>query len=181
MVKSREERYRAVCDLFPELRVELIGGRVVVNDVGTWQHNTVISRLLFQIVDIAADHGWAIWPNITVFLESQADRYVPDLTVVPPDPLLEGDDAVHGSSTLLLVDVVAAGSAYDDHVIKPKSYALAGAPLYLVIDPFQQRVKLHSEPRDKGYAGETTVSAGKTLAMPYPWDCVLDTGRLLGS
>ena len=179
MIMPAEERHRMVRDLFPELRTELINGRIVVNETGTWQHNTIIAQALFQLTPVVRERGWEIWPNITVFLGPDADRYVPDLTIVPREPMMETDEAVHGSSTLLLVDVVAAGNAYDDHVVKPKGYGPGGVPLYLVIDPFQQLVKLHSEPHQGGYRQTTTEPAGARLRLPAPWHHTLDTGGLL--
>lgn len=179
MVRPVEERYRAVRDLFPELRIELVNGRIVVNEPGTWQHNTIIAQLLAQLAPLVAERGWEIWPNITVHLDEETDRYVPDLTIVPRDPAMATDQAVRGTSTLLLVDVVSAGNAYDDHVVKPMGYAPAGVPLYLVVDPFQQLLKLHSEPEPSGYARETVEPVGAPLPLPDPWDCLIDTSGLL--
>ncbi|WP_049556873.1 Uma2 family endonuclease [Nonomuraea sp. SBT364] len=179
MIRPVEERYRTVRDLFPELRIEMVGGRIVVNEPGTWQHNTIIAQVLFQLVPVVAERGWEIWPNISVFIGAEADRYVPDLTVVPQNPVMETDEAVHGRSTVLLVDVVAAGNAYDDHVVKPMSYAPAGVPLYLVIDPFQRMVKLHGGPEVSGYTQVTVEPVGVALHLPAPWDHTLDTGKLL--
>src|SRR5690606_16867567 len=110
MVRPVEERYRAVRDLFPELRIELVNGRIVVNEPGTWQHNTIIAQLLAQLAPLVAERGWEIWPNITVHLDEETDRYVPDLTIVPREPAMATDQAVRGTSTLLLVDVVSAGN-----------------------------------------------------------------------
>src|SRR5690606_11898658 len=179
MVRPVEERYRAVRDLFPELRIELVNGRIVVNEPGTWQHNTIIAQLLAQLAPLVAERGWEIWPNITVHLDEETDRYVPDLTIVPREPAMATDQAVRGTSTLLLVDVVSAGNAYDDHVVKPMGYAPAGVPLYLVVDPFQQLLKLHSEPEPSGYARETVEPVGAPLPLPDPWDCLIDTSGLL--
>ncbi|GAA4520392.1 MULTISPECIES: Uma2 family endonuclease [Nonomuraea] len=179
MIRPVEERYRTVRDVFPELRVELVNGRIVVNEPGTWQHNTIIAQLIAQLAPVVAGRGWEIWPNITVHLGDEADRYVPDLTIVPQEPVMETDEAVHGASTLLLVDVVSAGNAYDDHVIKPMGYAPAGVPLYLVVDPFQRLLKLHSDPAPSGYGRETVEPAGAPLTLPHPWDCAIDTTCLL--
>ncbi|MGN9839020.1 Uma2 family endonuclease [Nonomuraea sp. H19] len=178
MVRPLEERFRTVRDLLPDYRVETTGNRIVVHESGTWQHNTVLSRLLFQIVGPAAARGWEIWPNITVHLGEQADRYVPDLAVVPPSPRMAEDHAVHGDSTVLLVDVVSTSSTYDDYFVKPTGYAPAGVPLYLVIDPFQESATLFSEPGER-YGRETAVGAGEPLVLPAPWEFALDTGKLL--
>ncbi|MFG1704636.1 Uma2 family endonuclease [Nonomuraea sp. M3C6] len=181
MVGPLEERFRTVRDLLPEYRVETTKGRIVVNESGTWQHNTILSQLLFQIVGAAAERGWEIWPNITVHLGQHADRFVPDLAVVPRFPRMAEEHAVLGDSTLLLVDVVSAGSTYDDYYVKPNGYAPAGVPLYLVVDPFRRSVRLHSEPGGGKYGRETEANAGEPLFLPPPWGFALDTGKLLGA
>ncbi|TMS00741.1 Uma2 family endonuclease [Nonomuraea basaltis] len=179
MVRPLEERFRTVRDLLPEHRVERTAGRIVVNESGTWQHNRIMSRLLFQIVGTVAARGWEIWPNITVYLGEHADQYVPDLAVVPCSPRMEEDHAVHGDSTVLLVDVVSTSSTYDDYFVKPRGYAPAGVPLYLLIDPFQDAVRLFSEPAGPEYGRQTVAGAGERLLLPAPWGFALDTGELL--
>ncbi|MFC4007873.1 Uma2 family endonuclease [Nonomuraea purpurea] len=179
MVRPLEERFRTVRDLFPEFRVETRRGRLLVNESGTWQHNTILFQLLFQLVGPVAARGWEIWPNITVYLGQHADRYVPDLTVVPETPRMEEDHTVHGDSTLLLVSVVSASSFYDDYFVKPGDYSPNGVPFYLVIDPFRREVKLFSEPGGKEYGRETVAMGGEPLTLPDPWNLALDTGKLL--
>ncbi|MGW0806989.1 Uma2 family endonuclease [Nonomuraea sp. NPDC002799] len=181
MVRPLEERFRTVRDLFPEFRVETRRGRLLVNESGTWQHNTILSRLLFQIAAPAAGRSWELWPNITVHLGEHADRYVPDLAVVPESPRMEEDHAIHGDSTLLLVDVVSASSVYDAYFVKPRDYAPAGVPLYLVIDPFRRELTLFSEPGGRGYGRETAVPVGEPLRLPWPWQFTVDTGKLLNA
>lgn len=174
-----EDTYRRVCEAFPELRVELISGRVVVNEVPTGDHNNVIALLLMQIMGVVSERNWRIWTNIKMFLGSQADRYIPDLVIVPPKPRMWGDDEVYGDSTLLAVEVVSRSSSTDDHIVKPKNCALAEVPLYLLIDPFQDIAILLSHPTEKGYLQQTQVPLGKPLDLPEPWKITIDTGKLI--
>lgn len=181
MVRPLEERYRIVRELFPEFRIETVRGRIVVNEPGTWQHNTILSRTLFHLAPAVAGRGWEIWPNITVYLGPDDDRYVPDLTVVAPGPRLHEEHAVHGDSTILLVDVVTVATTYDVYFVKPRSYARGGVPLYLVVDPFQRRVTLFSGPGGACYRTEAVVPLGDPLPLPDPWDLTVDTAVLTGA
>ncbi|SDJ64834.1 Putative restriction endonuclease [Nonomuraea maritima] len=177
MAGPLEERFRTVRDLLPDYRVETTGGRIVVNESGTWQHNTIVFRLIRLLIGTVVDRGWEIWPNITV-CTGGVDRYVPDLVVVPRSPLMRFDHAVQGDSTLLVADVVSADSAYDDHYVKPCGYAPAGVPLYLVLDPFQGAATLFGEPSGGKYRSETVAAAGEPLVLPAPWDRAVDTAAL---
>lgn len=177
MAAPLEERFRLVRDLLPEYRVETTRGRLLVNESGTWQHNTLLFRIWCRLIGTVVERGWEIWPNITVYLGKQADRYVPDLAVVPGTPRMHLDHAVQGDSTLLLVDVVSAGSTYDDYHVKPGGYAPAGVPLYLVVDPFRNAVKLFSEPGPREYGRETVAAGCEPLFLPAPWGTSLEPGE----
>lgn len=178
MAGPLEERYRTVRDLLPEYRVEMARGRIVVNESGTWQQNTIVFGLMRQLIGPAVERGWELWSDITVYLEQHADRYVPHLTVVPRCPRMRMDHAVYGDSTLLIVDVMSAGTAYEHYHVKPNGYASAGAPLYLVADPAQRTIRLYSGPGPHRYGGEVTAGAGQPLQLPAPWRLALTTRGL---
>ncbi|MEV4896866.1 Uma2 family endonuclease [Nonomuraea sp. NPDC055795] len=171
-------KYRAACQLFPDDRVELIRGRIVVNDVPTWKHNKIVSRLLKQIVAKAAEEEWELGTNTKLFLGAQKDRYIPDLTVAPAEPRMWGDDEIHAGDTLLVVEVVSPSSVHDDYAIKPKEYAIAGVQAFLRIDPMEATASIHSRPAPDGYTIVVTVALGNPLEMPAPWNLTLDTAQL---
>ncbi|MCT9931403.1 Uma2 family endonuclease [Planotetraspora sp. A-T 1434] len=174
-----QRRYREACDLFPDSRVELIDGRIVVREVSTGEHNDVVSRLILQIVALVASREWGLWTNIKLFLGPQIDRYIPDLTIVPRNRRMWGEDEVYGDSTVLVVEVVSKSSVRDDHVVKPESCAVAGVPLYLVIDTFKGTARLLSRPDGGSYAKEEQISLGEPLQLPEPWGLTIDTGKLV--
>ncbi|MFI6499162.1 Uma2 family endonuclease [Nonomuraea typhae] len=168
-------QYRTVCTLFDPQRVELIHGRIVVNDVPTWKHNKIISRLLKQILAKATEEDWEVGTNTILFLGAQKDRYIPDLTVAPPDPKMFGDDAVHADDTILVVEVVSPSSVNDDYLTKPPAYAAGGVPAFLRIDPLKSRADLFSQPSAGGYIKHTDVKFGGEIKLPAPWNLTLDT------
>ncbi|MET8160877.1 Uma2 family endonuclease [Sphaerisporangium sp. NPDC005289] len=174
-----ESRYRKVCEICEERRVEIIDGRIVIGEMPTFDHNQVIFRLLMQIMSVVADRDWIICNDIKVFLGAQIDRYRPDVTVVPSKPRMWDAENVYGEETLLVVEVVSPSSQKDDHDVKPWNCALAGVPLYLVIDTFRGTARLLSHPGGNGYTHEVAVALGDTLELPEPWSLDLDTAVLL--
>ncbi|WP_345364581.1 Uma2 family endonuclease [Actinoallomurus liliacearum] len=170
--------FREVCGIFPQHRVELVNGRIVVNPVPTGDHNRIVYRLLLQLLAVVQGQGWQIWNDITLFLGPQRDRYRPDLTVVPAEPKMWAKDHVHGDQVLLVVEVVSASSVTDDHEVKPRQYAAGGVPLCLVVDVFARKVRLLSQPGADGYEQETDVALGRPLDLPEPWKLTIDTGAL---
>ncbi|MGV9308822.1 MULTISPECIES: Uma2 family endonuclease [unclassified Nonomuraea] len=174
-----QEAYQQICDLLPDHRVEVVDGRIVVSDVPTWDHSKIVSRLLKLIFSVITEHDWEFGELVKLFLGPQADRYIPDLTVVPGDPRTWGDDQIYAQDTNLVVEVVSPSSVNDDHVVKPREYAKAGVPLYLLIDPARAVVVLFSLPGASGYAQRTQIALGKPLELPQPWALTIDTGKLV--
>ncbi|MEV5753840.1 Uma2 family endonuclease [Actinoallomurus sp. NPDC052308] len=170
--------FREVCGIFPQHRVELVNGRIVVNPVPTGQHNDIVYWLFAQLLATVQANGWKIWTDITLFMGPQRDRYRPDLTVVPAEPKMWAADHVHSDQVLLAVEVVSPSSVTDDHEVKPRQYAAGGVPLCLVVDVFARKVRLLSQPGADGYEQETDVALGRPLDLPEPWKLTIDTGAL---
>ncbi|WP_181871705.1 Uma2 family endonuclease [Sphaerisporangium album] len=177
--RDLEQRYQRVCDLFPDQRVEIVNGRIVIREVPTLDHNRMIFRLLLQIMAFADQRGWTACNDIKLFLGTQVDRYRPDITVVPAEPRMWDAENVYADQTLLVVEVVSPSSRDDDNLLKPHSCSLAGVPLYLVIDPLEKTARLLSQPGRSGYVQQDAVMLGELLLLPDPWDLKLDTGKFL--
>ena len=82
----------------------------------------------------------------------------------------------------LLLSFLEACTANDwaPDTVKPRACALAGIPLYLLVDRFTKpvTVSLYSEPGEDGYGEVTTVTAGEKLHLPAPFNLTLDTSSL---
>jgi Uma2 family endonuclease len=175
-----EKIYLQLSSLFEgERKIELIDGQVVVRGMPTVEHARVVYRLMLQLIPMVMERGWEILPDIAIFLGPQMDRYRPDATVVPADAPTWQPDEVYGHAALLVVEVVSKSSAHDDHFVKPGKCAIAGVPLYLVIDIFENKSRLLSHPRDGAYGQELTVTIGEPLELPEPWNLRIDTGKLV--
>ncbi|GAA3005247.1 Uma2 family endonuclease [Streptosporangium longisporum] len=174
-----ERHYQRTCDQWPDRKVEIINGRIVVRELPTLTHARIITRLLLQLAPFATEQGWDPVCDIKIFFGVQKDRYRPDLLVLPKSPRLWDDENVYAEETLLVVEVVSPSSRNDDHVVKPENCAIAGVPLYLVIDAFQNIARLLSHPGERGYQQQHQVTLGEPLELPAPWNLTIDTGRLV--
>ncbi|GAT67543.1 restriction endonuclease [Planomonospora sphaerica] len=174
-----ERLYREDCERHHDRKVEIINGRIVVRELPTSGHADIIYQLTIQLIPLLTKRGWKIWQDIKIFLHPQLDRYRPDITVVPPGPKMWDDENVWGNETLLVVEVVSPSSVEDDHVTKPRNCALAGVPLYLVIDPFKRVTRLLSHPSQTGYRQRLEIPIGGLLELPAPWNFTIDTGTLI--
>lgn len=167
---------------YPGFQVEVIDRSLVVSPQGTFRHALIQSRLHRAFHDITLEKGWAPCHDLTVHLESNRDRVVPDLVIVPPDAPLFGDSEVFARGVLLVAEVTSPGNAARDRFAKPRSCALSGVPLYLLVDPVEEpmSVTVFSDPGDDGYRTLDRVTAGEKLWLPKPFAMALDTGALRG-
>ncbi|GGQ02943.1 Uma2 family endonuclease [Streptosporangium pseudovulgare] len=174
-----EQLYLQLVERFEKHRIETVNGRIVVREMSTIAHAEAVYRLTAELMPFVMGKGWQVYPRAQIFLRTRADRYAPDVIVVPPEPRLWDPCHVHADDTFLVAEVVSPSSSHDDHVTKPRNCALAGVPLYLVIDAFANRFRLLSRPSPQGYADEVTDALGKPLDLPAPWNLTIDTGKLV--
>lgn len=163
-------------DTPPGYRAELIDLEIIVTPPPDGNHQMAISRINRQIyryasikVDIAANKG----------LISPTGRLIPDATV-GPEGIFAGQDPWMPTNDVLLVVEVTSAKPQRDREDKRKSYAVAGIPLYLLVDRQQSTVVLHSEPdMDTGdYLTVHSAPYGKDVQLPAPFDFALETGDL---
>jgi Uma2 family endonuclease len=151
-------------------------------------HNIVVSRLIKQLMAPVTENDWEFYSQWDVHIPPERGaRRCPDLLIAPADPRSYDDNQVYGDSVLLAVEVVSASSVEDDYINKPREYAKAGVPLYLISDPLQMpcRVTLMSDPapvdaNDNAcqYRHAIEVRPGEPLELPEPFGITLDTRAL---
>ncbi|MEV7025142.1 Uma2 family endonuclease [Kitasatospora sp. NPDC093558] len=104
-----------------------------------------------------------------------ANRYVPDLAVVPRE-LARTEGALPAGRTLLVVEVVSPSNADKDRTVKRRRYAQFGAPVYLLVERGERTWTLFSCPGELGYTlVEGPHPFGARLRLPDPFDVELDT------
>jgi Uma2 family endonuclease len=187
-IESEEEETPTIDEIwertpsYPGFQVEVIDGSLVVSPRGSFRHARINFHLHSSFHNIALEKGWLLCHELTVHLESNRDRVEPDLVIVTPDAPTFGDSEVFGRGVLLVAEVTSKGNAVRDRFAKPRSCALSGVPLYLLVDPVEEptSVTLFSEPGEDGYGTLDRVIAGEKLWLPEPFAMALDTTLLRG-
>jgi Uma2 family endonuclease len=105
-------------------------------------------------------------------------RVIPDLTVAPAERrLFRGAPPWMDPAGVALVVEVTSGRPKLDRKDKRISYALAGIPLYLLVDREMGRVTLFSGPFEGDYGRHVTVAPGAYLELPQPFGFPLATAE----
>ncbi|MGP4044993.1 Uma2 family endonuclease [Streptomyces sp. 2A115] len=160
-------------------KVEIIEGVVTVSPPPSEEHNDTAELLQERLYGaIPADCNWGIYQTLGLTLPETSNVFVPDLCVVPR-PALRRGMPVHASEAELVVEVTSRSNANHDRIKKTRGYALAGVPLYLLLDPWHSgrpTATLYGEPENGTYRVLASVEYGEELALPAPFKLVLDTG-----
>ncbi|MFD8982347.1 Uma2 family endonuclease [Streptomyces sp. NPDC059564] len=160
-------------DLPEGYRAEIIEGSIEVSPTGRRRHTVLVHRLRWLLDAHLADSGFRVFNGGNVIRGRKV--CIPDLFVGPEDldeiPDEEGL-GVDATRVPLVAEIVSPGKDAHrrDHIRKQRWYALAGIPVSVVIDDFDDEgtVTVFSGPDpEKGtYATKTTVSYGTTVAIP---------------
>lgn len=160
-------------DLPEGYRAEVIEGAIEVSPTGRRRHGVLAHRLRRALEAHLTGSGLDVYQDLNVIHGRKV--CIPDLFVGPEDldeiPDEEGL-GVDATRVPLVAEIVSPGKDAHrrDHIRKRRRYALAGIPVYVVIDDFddQGTVTVFSGPDpDKGtYSTKTTVSYGTSTTIP---------------
>lgn len=162
-------------------KAEVLDGRLIVSPVAVIWHERVCRWLDHAFNDACEDNGWFPDRGGELYLPATEDLIEPDFLILRDASTLP--DLEHRrplDRVLLTAEVVSRSSIRDDREVKPRACALAGIPLYLLVDRFTKPVtiSLCSDPGKNGYATVDTVIAGEKLRVPAPVGRTLDTSSL---
>ena len=131
--------------------------------------------------DVADERGWFIDRRGEIQLPPTQDLIEPDVMILrDADSLPDFEHERPLDHVLLVAEVISPSSIREDREVKPRACAMAGIPLYVLVDRFTSpmTVSLFSKPSTTGYATVSTVTAGGKLDIPAPFDITLDTATL---
>ncbi|MFI2368411.1 Uma2 family endonuclease [Streptomyces sp. NPDC018833] len=96
---------------------------------------------------------------------------VPDLMAFPVEDVDPQAESVDPRAVLLIVEIVSKSNPKNDLVTKLEDYPRMGIPLYIVVDPRNGTIAVHSEPKD-GPDGLRYRSS-----IPYSFGDAVPAGR----
>jgi Uma2 family endonuclease len=162
-------------------RAEVIEGQLIVSPMPVIWHEKVCHWLVLTFLEACTANDWFPDTAGEIQLPPTGDLVEPDLMILRDGGTLPDLESRRPLDRVLLAaEVISASSVRIDREVKPRACALAGIPLYLLVDRFTKpvTVSLHSEPGPNGYAKVKTVTAGEKLLVPAPFDLTLDTSSL---
>lgn len=174
-----EEAARILARLEEGARLELIDGKVKSKPMPDGDHGRIIEWLT-RICIQSRPELW-LYPDQGLKVEAyRSGRARPGGVLSVSGAFVGKGEWAAPEPVLMAVEVTSADSDTHqrDRVEKPRAYAGAGIPLYLLIDRQECQVSLYSDPDGTRYEDVRTVPYGKSLHLPDPVGITLETEQL---
>ncbi|MFF4155684.1 Uma2 family endonuclease [Streptomyces sp. NPDC001678] len=173
-----EEFARLAARTVEGVRLEFINGKLGVKPVPDGDHGRIIQWLLRICIQARPElflHEQGL--KLPAYRKGNAR---PDGTLAPSDAFVGQGEWASVEGVLMVVEVTSYDSDTDrrDRSEKPRAYAEAGIPVYLLIDRDTCEVVVYSDPDGVRYEQVRIVPFGKPLALPDPVGIELDTEPL---
>ncbi|MEV5436626.1 Uma2 family endonuclease [Streptomyces sp. NPDC052682] len=173
--------FEELLDLLDELnvpdgyRAEIVRGSIVVSPWSKGYYHRVMRLVCAQLEPhLPEAHVIERGPFLYTFPGAEC-AYGPDIHVAHESVFETESHRLDGAGLFLVAELTSPATRKDDLTKKVEVYAMAGVPLYLVLDMQEQRAIVHGSPSAKGYEVRFTKPFGEKLPIPDPLGCTLDT------
>ncbi|MBC3844361.1 Uma2 family endonuclease [Streptacidiphilus sp. 4-A2] len=160
--------------------LEFLFGQVGAKVMPDGDHSEMIKWLQRQCMQHRPDL-W-LYPEAGLVVEAyRKGRARPDGVLAPDGAFAGQGEWAEAAGVLMTVEVTSFDADTDgrDRREKPRAYAEAGIPVYLLIDRSTAEAVIHSEPVKGEYSVELRLPLGKVVTLPEPVGFDLETGALL--
>ncbi|WP_441245342.1 Uma2 family endonuclease [Kitasatospora sp. McL0602] len=158
------------------VRLEFIQGKLGVKAVPDGDRDEIIRWVMRQCIQQRPDL-W-LYPERGLKVETYRRGHAkPDGALAPEGSFAGQGEWASADQVLMVVEVTSYDTDTDrrDREEKPRAYAEAGIPVYLLIDRDSCETLVHSEPENGAYSLLTRRPFGKRLDLPEPVGIALDT------
>ncbi|MEV6277032.1 Uma2 family endonuclease [Nocardia sp. NPDC051832] len=160
------------------LRVQILGGKLVMSPTPRGKHAGTIRRLRHQL-EPRIPQGLASYENSSIPMPDDDDDYcTPDLIVLPESWDDDDEWLADPADAELAVEVISKSEKARQITDKNGWYAAAGVKILLVVDPRHGMWTLFTHPKDGAYHGKLDGVYGDAITLPEPFGFDLDSGCL---
>ncbi|WP_133740129.1 Uma2 family endonuclease [Actinorugispora endophytica] len=161
-------------------RAEIIDpGKISLMSPPSNPHN-FIAELVQDAFHPAKPDKTGLYQTVGLWIAVTGRLFIPDLAVIPRSIVRESKAPLAAHEALIVVEITSRDNATDDRVKKLAGYAHGMVPLYLLVDawdPTGPSVTLYEQPHNGRYDVHHTVSFGRAITVPAPFDIELDTSE----
>ncbi|MCX4559707.1 MULTISPECIES: Uma2 family endonuclease [Streptomyces] len=159
------------------LRVQIVGGKLVMSPSPRGKHAGVVVRLRRQLEAVLPE-GLGAYEMSSIALPEEPDDYVtPDLIVLPIEWEEDDDWLAAPEDAVLAMEVISQSEKSREIRDKADWYAVARVPVLLVVDPRKGTWALHTRPDNGAYQDVLPGKFGESVPLPAPLGFEVATDR----
>lgn len=157
-------------------RAEVIRGSIVMSPWSKGFYLPIMRSVRIQLEPHAPEGDIVDVAPFLFTFPGQERAYGPDVYVAARGAFETTKRYIDGEALTFVAELTSPSTRGDDWGDKVRVYGEAGVPVYLLLDMEERSATVFWEPSARGYTSHTTVPFGKTLHVPAPFDCEVDTG-----
>ncbi|MFJ8793663.1 Uma2 family endonuclease [Streptomyces sp. NPDC102462] len=144
-------------------RVEIVGGNVYMTPQRS-SHWEIIFEIA-QTIRGRLGKGVKVFSDVRIDFPGHENGFCPDVAVLKGSA--QPDDTGHWrhQDVEFVAEVISKGTAANDYGPKKTAYAVAEVPVYVIVDPYQRRCHVHTDPKGGDYAVQTRVDFGTDIDL----------------
>ncbi|MGW2491587.1 Uma2 family endonuclease [Streptomyces sp. NPDC001606] len=143
-------------------KVEIVGGHIFMSPQRA-NHWEIIFRVLDQLRSTYPIERLA--SDVRIDFPGHLNGFACDVAALAKGSVKDDKGRFRYQDVEFVAEVISRDTARNDYGPKKTAYATAEVPVYLIVDPYQGRCHLHTQPKDGEYLSELTVVFGADLDM----------------
>ncbi|WP_330305419.1 MULTISPECIES: Uma2 family endonuclease [unclassified Streptomyces] len=144
-------------------KVEIVGGNIYMapqRDIH-WQ----IIRRIVRALEDKFGMNVNVLSDVRIDFPGKLNGFAPDVAKLRDGSETSPEGRWQYEDVEFVAEVISKKTAAKDYGPKKLTYALAEVPVYLIVDPYQHRCRLFTQPKDGDYTTETKVAFGAAVDL----------------
>ncbi|MEU4652551.1 Uma2 family endonuclease [Streptomyces sp. NPDC023723] len=142
-------------------KVEIIGGNIFMSPQRR-THFEIIFRILQQLnARYSVEH---LASDVRIDFPGRLNGFACDVAAIA-DGSVESRGRWRYQDVEFVAEVISKDTAANDYGPKKDTYATAGVPVYLIVDPYTGQWHLHTLPKDGTYHGSVSFGFGEDIDL----------------
>ncbi|MGV2918155.1 Uma2 family endonuclease [Streptomyces alfalfae] len=161
---SLDDWFELIERMVPEgVKAEVVEGAVVMVPQRNvhWQ---IIRRVLYALDDRYSRDVHAM-TDVRIDFPGHQNGFCPDMAKLRDGAKPNEEGRWRHEDVEFVAEVISRGTGLNDYGPKKAAYAEAGVPVYLVVDPYQGRCHVFTDPKEGEYRTESRTDFGEDVDM----------------
>ena len=144
-------------------KVEIVEGAVFMSPQRN-AHWQIIRRVVRALEDTFGMNA-KIASDVRIDFPGVLNGLAPDVAKLRDRAVQTPQGGWYYQDVEFIGEVISRGTAHNDYGPKKSTYARAEVPVYLIVDPYQGKCHVYTQPKDGEYLTELSVAFGADVDM----------------